>query len=506
MTSSLLDRVISYLSPTRGAERLAARQMMATLLSYEGARVGRREAGWMTGSLSANAEISGDRVTLRNRVRSLIRDDAYAVKALEALVVNRIGTGILTTADGPNGRLNERLQQIWKRWIDRCDYTGRTDYYGLQALAERCRIESGEAFIRFVTVNDEDDPDGIPLRLQVLEPDHLDTTKNERRSGNREIIEGIEYEGGQPVAYWLFPQHPGDSFAVLPMSLKSERVPARQVIHYYRPLRPGQLSGVTEFSPVIRELHDLKGYADAELMRKKIAACSVGVVTTPGGLPASSLAPTGTDSTGRRTESFAPGMWHYTKPGENVQFFDPKPSGGYAEFFNVHGHRVSCGMKVPYELVTGDFSQVNWTSFRASLVQFKAMIEADQWQLVIPQVCQPIWNRFVSFAEAKTVRAKFTPPRFGLLDPAKEVPAMVEAIQGGLRSWSDTIRREGYEPSEVIDEIEAERREFARRGIELTCFESQAAGPKAPTPPDDPPAPSDVPDGEPDEEEEQAAA
>lgn len=475
--NSLLDRAIAYLSPSRGAERLAARRAIEEL-SYAGARLGRREDGWVTGSFSANAEISQDRVTLRNRVRSLIRDNAYAVKGLEALVVNRIGTGILTTPNSDNKRLNERMQKRWKSWIDRCDYSGRTDYYGLQSLAERSRIESAEVLIRFVTV--EEDEDDIPLRLQVLESDHLDTAKNERAGQNgREIIEGIEYADGVPVAYWIFPTHPGDSNPVIPFSTKSVRVPASQMIHYFRPIRPGQLSGVTEFAPVIRRLYDLDGYADAELMRKKIAACSVGAVTTPGSLPASAMGATSLDAGGRRAEQFAPGMYHYFKPGESVEFFDPKPSDGYAEFFEVSLHGISSGLKIPYELMTGDYSKVNWTSFRAALVQFKAMIEADQWQLVIPQICQPVWDRFAIYAEGNKVKAKFTPPRFGLLDPSKEIPAMRDAIQAGLRSWSDTIRREGYETEEVLEEIERERKEFEKRGLTITSFETKATTPEA---------------------------
>jgi lambda family phage portal protein len=474
---SRLDRLIAYLSPQRGAQRLAARRQMEAL-GYEGARVGRRESGWITGSTSANAEIAGDRITLRNRVRSLLRDNAYAVKGLETLVVNRIGTGILASADSGNKRLNERIQRRWKTWVDRCDLTGRTDLYGIQALAERCRVESGEVFIRFATPRDLLDDDDILLRLQVLEPDYLDTTKNEREENGREIREGIEYADGRAVAYWLFPSHPGENSPILPFSIKSTRVPASQVLHYYRALRPGQLSGVSEFSPVIRRLYDLDGYADAELMRKKIAACSVAWVTTPGGLPASSLAPTEMDASGRRIEQFSPGMVHYGKPGETAEFFDPKPSDGYAEFFEVELHAIASGLRFPYELLTGDFSKVNYTSFRAALVQFKASIEADQWQLVIPQVCLPIWNRFAMAAERAAIPAKFTPPRFGLLDPAKEIPAMVEAIQGGLRTWRDTIRREGYEPDEVLAEIKAERDAFAEAEVSVTSIENPAEKPE----------------------------
>lgn len=470
---TLLDRAIAYLSPERGAHRLAARRAIEAL-SYEGARRGRREDGWLTGSLSADAEIAGARVTLRNRVRSLMRDNAYAVKGLQTLVVNRIGTGITVAADTPNKRTNEQLTNRWRAFVDRCDATGRTDFYGLQALAERCRVESGEAFIQIIPTK-RVDADDVGFRLYVLEPDYLDTTRNEKLGDGNVIVQGIEYEGKKPVAYWIFAEHPGDSSVVRPHTLKSARVPSRNMLHYFRQTRPNQTSGVTEFAPVIRRLYDLDGYGDAELMRKKIAACSVAWVTTASGLPASgSLGPTTTDSD-RTLESMAPGMIHYGRPGEQATFFDPKPSDGFAEYFDVELHAIASGLNIPYELLTADFSKVNYTSFRAALVQFKAMIEADQWQLVIPQICQPIWDRFINFETAEPglkAKAKFTPPRFGLLDPAKEIPAMVEAIQGGLRTWSDTIRREGYEPDEVLEEIKREREEFKKAGVSVSSLEN----------------------------------
>ena len=483
--ASRLDRLIAYLSPIRGARRLAARRMIETL-AYEGARVSRREEGWIPGAgTSANAEIGASRLLLRDRARSLRRDNAYAAKAIATLVSNRIGTGILTAAAGPNERLNRRINESWERWIDRCDYNGKTDLYGIEALAESSRIESGECFVRFVRVEVEDDRD-LPLRLQVLEPDYLDTTRNERRNERRndgsEVREGIEYRAGIASAYWLYPTHPGDNAMILPRSMESVRVPATEVLHYYRVMRPGQLTGVTELAPVIRRLYDLDAYADAELMRKKIAACSVAAVTAPAGLPASSLGPTTVGSDGRREEQMAPGAYHYFKPGEGITFFDPKPSEGYGEFFGVELHAISAGLDIPYELLTGDLSEVTYTSHRGGLVQFRARVESDQWQLVIPQLCRPIWDRFVRDSQMNPslgeMPVKFTPPRFGLLDPAKEIPAMIQAIDGKLRSWTDTIRREGDDPAKVLDEIEQERKEFARRGLPVTSGPPPAQQPE----------------------------
>lgn len=461
---------------------------MIETLAYEGARQGRREENWIVGAgTSANVEIANDRLRLRDRVRTLRRNNPYAVKAVSVLVANRVGTGILAAADGPNKRANARINDRWERWIERCDYTGNTDYYGIQALAETCRIEAGECFIRMRQVP-QTASDDIGLRLQVLEPDHLDTNRNESSNGV-DIREGIEYIGGLPVAYWLHPTHPGDYSPVFTRTTESVRVPAKDVLHYYRVERPGQLTGVTELAPVIRRLYDLDGYEDAELMRKKIAACAVSSITTQNELPGASMGPTTVASDGRRQEQWSPGMRHYLRPGEIETFFDPKPTPYYKEFFGVELHAIAAGLGMPYELLTGDLSEVTYTSHRGGLVQFRANVEADQWQLVIPQICQPIWDRFVNEIEMGPmpvrVPAKFTPPRFGLLDPAKEIPAMIEAIQGGLSSWQDTIRREGNDPMKVFEEIVEDRKMFGDEDINVTSIPQMPQAPPPGTPPED---------------------
>jgi hypothetical protein len=117
----------------------------------------------------------------------------------------------------------------------------------------------------------------VPFQLQVLEPDHLDNGKTEDMADGGYILQGIEFDAlGRRRAYWLFPVHPGETRG---RSLASRPVPARQVLHLFERLRPGQVRGVPWFAPVILKLRDLDDYDDAELMRKKIEACFAAFVT-----------------------------------------------------------------------------------------------------------------------------------------------------------------------------------------------------------------------------------
>ena len=171
--------------------------------SYEGAKVTRRTSGWYAPSTGPNAEIQGDLVTLRNRHRSLVRDNPWAKRARDAIVNNVIGAGIVTQWSSPS------RQQRWRDWWEstECDADGLTNGYGLQALVMRTLVESGEVLVyrrrRF-------GPRGrVPLQLQVREPDHLDHTRNESLPDGGRIVQGCSSmpRGGASATScsWIIP-------------------------------------------------------------------------------------------------------------------------------------------------------------------------------------------------------------------------------------------------------------------------------------------------------------
>lgn len=483
-----LDRALSFLSPSRGLDRARARAQMAIMLEYEGAKSDRRNDGWMRPSSSGDAEAGTYHRALRDTGRDLVRNNPHAKKALNVLVSNRVGTGILCSPSGKNARRVEAAADLWKRWADVCDVTRRNDWYGLQSLIERTRTESGECLVRLLPV--EVGAGDVPFRLQVLEPDYLDSDLHKDIGDNHFIRYGIEYKDRVAIRYWIFDEHPGD-VAAMPRrrGYASTPIDASDMLHVFRQERPQQSRGVSEFHSVVQRLHGVDAYDVAEVMRKRIAACNVAAVTSPAGLPGAGIAPVTTDKDGKRIEQFQPGMVAYMKPGEAITFHDPKPSGDYEQFMSVQLHAIAAGLNMPYELLTGDLSQVTYTSHRGGLVQFRAAVEADQWQLIVPQVCAPVtrrWTTLAAMVNSKIDPAttwEYTPPRFGLLDPAKEIPPMVEALEAGLDSYQNLIRRDGYDWREKLDEIEEFQNEVKKRKLTLTSVPGSLPPPPSAPPP-----------------------
>jgi len=147
---------------------------------YEGAKINRLTADWVTSSTSADAEIGSSMIRLRNRARQLVRDSDYARQAVRAVRNNVVGTGIRMQAQvkmrrggKPDQRINDMIESAWRRWGrgSTCHTGGRLSFHEIQRLAIGAMAESGEVFIRLVR-----QPFGgssIPLALEVIEADLL---------------------------------------------------------------------------------------------------------------------------------------------------------------------------------------------------------------------------------------------------------------------------------------------------------------------------------------------
>lgn len=473
-----LDRVIAWLDPRAGLQRARARAATAHLqkFAYEGARDTRRTEGWIAADTSANAEIGVALSNLRKRSRDLVRNNSYAARAIGEIVGHAIGTGITAQARTENPELSKLINRAWEPWTEECDADGQLDFYGLQDLVGRTVFESGECLLRY-RMRRPGDGLAVPLQLQVLEPDFLDLSKTEKLKTGY-IIQGVEFDQvGRRVAYWLFGDHPGDTLQVTSRgSLVSARVPASEVVHVYRKYRPGQVRGVPWLGPVIVKLRDLDEYEEAELVRKKIAACFAAFVTQPEGPEGPLIAPSATDAaTGHRVESFEPGMIEYLKHGEDIKFGTPSDAGGYRDYVNTNQATIAAGLGLTYEQLTGDLSRVNYSSYRAGHLSFRNGIEAFRWLSFIPMACRSVRRRFVETAFAAGVipelayQTEWTPPSFGSVDPLKDALAVLAEIRMGRMTWEQGVAELGYDPAAQLEAIERMNKEWDRRGITLDC-------------------------------------
>ncbi|WP_157669294.1 phage portal protein [Chitinibacter sp. GC72] len=461
-----LDNVIGYFLPRAGLDRFAARQALQQVRAYEGAKSGRRTSGWNTTGGSANAEISASAPKIRERSRDLARNNPYAVSIFDKFVAHAIGTGI-------NARWSDDgVNELWKRWMKVASAEDGLDFNGLQELAARTIEESGEVIVRLRTRRPEDGME-VPLQIQLLEPDHLDHLKTEDLAGGGYIINGVEFNSiGKVVAYWLFDRHPGEVGRLF-KSMQAKRVDAADVLLVFRKKRPGQVRGMPRLAPVIMKLRDLDDYEDAEIVRKKIEACFTAFVTTSDASRALGQQTDDGKGGGPRKSRVAPGQIEYLKPGESVEFGHPTPSGD-GEFSRRQLRAASAGAGSTYEMTTGDLSQVNYSSARIGLIDFRALTEQWRWLMFVPLFLTPIADRWLLLAKlsgkikapAKITVEWFT-PRWEYVDPVKDAKGELMLAAAGVYDLTDLQIGRGLDPKTQWAKIVATHNLAKAAGITL---------------------------------------
>ena len=433
----------------------------------------RRLLGWQPSGQNLNSLLTHGGETLVRRARDLCRNNAYARAACDAFSANVVGAGIKPGSLLKSRPQREDLQRAWLEWTDVADADGLTDFYGLQALAARALFEAGECFIRIRERRPGDGLD-VPIQLQMLEAEMCPWELNRQEPTGTAIRCGIEVNAiGRRVAYWFHRRHPGDSTEFMQSSAGDfyVRVPANQVIHLYNPLRPGQLRGVPWLTPSMIPLKILGDYDDAELERKRQAALIAGFIT----VPAPEYDPmNGEDQDdGTALAAIQPGMWQKLLPGEQVTLASPADVGNSYDPFQYRVLTQACaGLGMPYATVTGDLKQVNYSSIRAGLVEFRRRIEQLQHAVFVYQMCRPIWARFMDAAVLSGRLASFTgyardpmkyravkwiTPAWAWVDPLKDRKAEQLAVQMRWKSRSDVIEAEGYDPEEVDQRIKEDQ-------------------------------------------------
>jgi lambda family phage portal protein len=467
---NLIDSVIGWISPRAGLQRHFARQSLAR--AYEGASP---RDGWRPrrAGASANADHQADSHALRTRSRALVQNVPYVTAGIDGLVAATIGTGITPRATGKEA---DKINKLFDAWVKVCDADGRLDYYGLQAAAARALEVDGEVLIR---LRPRRPTDGlpVPLQLQLLEIDWLDSTKTATYNGNS-IVNGIEYDMlGAVAAYWLWDQHPGDNAVLRGRRTQSSRIPAKNIKHLFSPGRPGQGRGFPRVAPVIARVRDLQLYEDAELARKNLETrLSVLASGDAAGLGHTAQIGDGGDGvdrarrTGELGELPSGGVIEMPN-GTNFTVIQPKAAPGYVEYVKFNLHLIASGMSVPYEMLTGDMSEVNFSSARVRLLDFRRAIQQLQWLVIIPKLLVPIHEAFVEAAylagliNGRDATVSFSPPKWDYINPEQDVKADLAEIGAGLSSISEKLRQRGYNPDDVFVELAADIARLKELGI-----------------------------------------
>ena len=395
-----------------------------------------------------------------------------ALLAARPLTASRVAwlqanTGIASSAvetwatsvvvDGPtarSGHVNRAMQQALDgAWLDAYDRFGidGSDLTSILILAMRSMVGAGEAVLRLVTTERGE------VKVQTLLPEQLDASVNRETGDGGRIIAGVEFDQlDRIVAYWIRPT--GDEFR--PMT-QPVRVDAADVCHLFDRRWPGQCRGISWLANVATAIVELDGTQDAAQVKAKASALLCGLIKSLDG--GSTVA-----ADMQSLQPMTPGALVELPVGTDVTFTPTSDFASLGDFLRHMTRVVAAGVGVPYELLAGDLSQVNYSSAKLGLEAFKRRVKTVRASILVSRFLRPLWQRFVTLEilsgrlnafmrdPSPFFDVSFLFPEWAALDPLKEAEADVILLRAGLRSRQEIIAGRGRDPSEVDAEIEAD--------------------------------------------------
>lgn len=431
------------------------------MAAYEAARDSRRTYGWLAPNSGPNSDVHAAWSWLVRRQQDLCDSDGFTKKAISVIVNNWIGDGITSTPE----KSTKKYAKNFEDWCDNklSDFYERTNWYGLQNLGGRTTATRGAVIVRRRVNPDLFEKYGlVPLQVQLLEPDWLDFDKD----NGTDIVFGQQFDSeGRLKGYWIRNQHPGESLLGSSVRINSTFVPKEEISIHYECLRPGQRMGVPFGAAALLTLRDMGDTRAAQMMKDKISACYFGVTTTEEPSP------------GKQDEVFTeiePGMNYVLPPGKSFAAFTPPSSGDFVQTQKHYAHEVAAAYEITYEDLTGDMSDVNYSSMRGSWLNSARRIAHLRGNVTYPGLLDPVcrWHdelaRQVGLLKGPGHRWKHTPPRREMMDPTKEIPALIEGIKAGIFSLKDVQLSHGYMPDQVLQELEESIKNAREKGILLS--------------------------------------
>lgn len=493
---------------------------------YRGASTSRRNLRqWPALARSADADTLGSLEVLRARSRDLIRNAPLATGAVSTVVTSVVGTGLklqssidreLLGIEAVAARDWERTaERIFRVWCGQADIARRRSFAGLQSLALRSQLESGDLLIprRFIRRRG----DLLATKLQIIEADRICTPRGQET--NPRIFEGVEVdELDAPIRYWVKNRHPRDvdffrqrSDEWVGIPAYSRRTGERMVLHPYDENRPGQHRGVPYLAPVIEILKQLERYTEAEIAAAVISAFFTVFVKSEGelglaneqtqGVGITSDGSTGVDSPDGDIR-LGEGAIVDLGPGESIETANPmRPNSAFDPFVQSMMRQVGVGLEIPFEVLVKHFSS-SYSAARAALLEAWRFYRCRRSYLV-NSVCAPCYEWVISeavdrglldapgffedpIARAAWLGSSWTGDPQGHVQPVQEVKALKARVDGKFIAPSQAVAEDSGGDFELVArQIQRDRELLDEMGI------SDPPPAAAPPPEDPPPVPDD---------------
>ncbi len=480
--------------------------------AYEAASYSHKDlADWIPRSTSGHSGIANERDFIADRVQDIARNDGWGSASMSRQLDLVVGSGWRPSVDLPNGvlglsddeadEIEDMMEEEFVNYANDpsfwCDAQRQGPLARVLGLGYRHRVADGEAFAELCW--DEHRGGSYATFVKVIDPDRISNPFDESDTASQRS--GIELdEHGAAVGYWVRSSHPEDDYlwgsgAPDWVYVERETEWGRPVmLHAFEADRAGQFRGAPPLAPILRKLKQMVRYDEAELQAAMVNAVLAAFITSPSNHEDLAEALTAKDiqalyadrlSAYRDAPPRIPGgMAHFLYPGDEVTLTQPgHPNSGFEAFFRAALRNVASTVGLTYEQLTMDWSQVNYSSARAALMEVWRGLTARK-DMFAAQFMNRIWRAWLEEAiDRGRVRLPSKAPSFeampeawcrvdwigparGWVDPEKEAKASALRLAGKISNLERECAEQGIDWKQNARKLARQRRFFISLGLD----------------------------------------
>ncbi len=343
---------------TESRDTVDRRELTRLAAAYDVAVGKRNVEHWaMADGLSAAAANSYSiRKNIREKSRYEYCNNSFAKGIAWTLATDLVGTRVRIQFHTGDRRWDRFAESAVMRWMKATKLskklrTGRIarsvdgEAFFMKVYSPRMRGSRVKVGVRLVECDHFDDPE------------HYDT--NQRISGIT-----IDPRDSEPISYTMMKHHPGSNF--LDWNAETQTLSERDVFHWFRPERGGQIRGISETCQSLTMYAQLRRWTLATLDAAETAASIAGMLETQA-MPLDDMGLPDYDSDVEAFDTIAieHGMMMTAPRGHKFsQIKAEHPTSTYNEFRNAIVNEAGRGEMLPANKARGDSSGYNYASGR----------------------------------------------------------------------------------------------------------------------------------------------
>lgn len=458
-----IDRVVGWASPAAGLRRLQARKALE--FSYKGTVGSRLERTPTQKSKRAKFYSETDyQESLSEKANNLVNVNPAAEGLVERLVEGIVSERIDMIAQTSDPEWNKKHTALWEEWAEfQSDARGMDDFTGLVYFIVRGLVVDGRIGVLLLDSG----------ALQLVESPRFQTPID--KLSDPDFVNGVELNRlGRPVRFHLLKD---PLKGLIPENIES--VDGKDMVYFAMRKHYGDTSGRTKLGESFDNFEQIDATFEAVITAAQVAA-SYSVIfkgTNQASTLQANTRPQ-TDSQGNPARGFdlEPGTAKYLNDFESAEQLKPEhPSQNLVEFLREVLRFAALPSGVPLELLTMDFSKINYSGARSMNLFFDRVCRVARARYLYRGL-----KRIYAWRTSKWIKAEELPEpgekqawkcriqHAGLpwVDPVADADADQIMADRGWEADSEIIRRRGGNPEKVFAQIDDDKKARAAAGIE----------------------------------------